>query len=279
MSDRLLVEQAVAHFDRASVTLTEYRKRLKAGRYPDVLKTEWGQGLALLDQVDPVVVGPAPWFVAAPRAPITDITDAGGVGLLQIGLPGKHYTDYVSRGTFDSAVMLGPECGGTIYERFHLDKAASLGDGPGQGRHALYQKGPDVTCLDWWVRGDPLAKAIGSVVSSRYKNLTVRRMDAEYLWGFSLFDDDPKHEAGFFDVDQLRLVFASRAAIISQSIRAVDVHIGADSRMFGPNNLILTCSGNATKPLVRCSKQAQINGVNATAAMFENLPVSNLILY
>lgn len=271
--------QIKALLPQVTITYADWLNRVQhgfKGKPYDPSKTVWQKIVDLLDGVS----APPPvtnWSVAAPKSPIHDATNLTGVGLLSIGKPGAHYLDYSSTGTFDSAVMLGPECAGTTFERFHLENAASVGNGPGQGRHALYCKAPNVTCLDWYVTGNPKAPAIGSGASVRYANFQMYRFDISFLWGFSLFDDDDAHHApGFFKIDQGRTVFASSAAILNQSIIKYAIDIGPDVRLYGPTDNVLQVSGGQTQPTARVSKQAQINGKYMTASMFPGLQPEGL---
>lgn len=223
------------------------------------------------------------WLVAPPHSPIKDITNATGIGELLIGKPGVHLTDRSSAGTFDSAVMLGPECDHVIFERYQLLQAASIGQGPIDpvtkkqvGRHGLYGKAPWITCLDWYVRGDPKAPGIGSAFRIGFPNFTARRFDVAYLWGMALFDDTDDHVGGFATLEYGRMVFAASAAILVDARLAwspVTIN-GVD--FFGPTDAIAHVDSNTPVPPFVVSRDTTINGQRATAANFENVPPQNI---
>lgn len=211
--------------------------------------------------------------VNPPVPPITNITNATGLGLNVTGPPADFH-DYVSGGTFDSAVLLGPAQGGSSFERFHLVAAASVGDGPGYGRHALYCKAPNVSCSDWAVTMNPSAKDVGSGWSVRFAGFSLNRFSFSGLWFASLFDDDPKETPGFARFSNGTAVFAAEAAILldSQIVYAVTLSNIAFS---GPSNLIATVDSGSkvgTWTVTGCT----INGKPAAAAAFQGIPAAQL---
>ena len=221
------------------------------------------------------VAGPCgAWSVNPPVNP-TDITNNTGVGLLVIGAPGN-FADYSCTGTYDSAVLLGPECAGTTFTRFHLLNAASVGTGPGFGRHALYCKAANVTCQDWYVRGDYTAPDIGSAFSVRYHGFSVTNFDVDFLYVASLFDDDPAHVAGTASFVNGTAVFHATTAILV----ATQIQFAVTLRNInftGPTNAIMHIDVGSLNPTVT-SQCVTINGAPAALANFENLPAGNLTI-
>jgi hypothetical protein len=217
---------------------------------------------------------PPGWSVAPPVPPITDITNPTGLGLNVVGGKAQAFSDYVSAGTYDSAVLLGPPEGGSSFTRFHLDKAASIGQGPGYGRHALYAKGPNVSVTDWYSRSDPTANDIGSQFSIRYAGFTALRFDVGGLWGISFFDDDPNHRPGAATFTDGLVAFTSVAAMIvdAQFVYSITLDTVAFT---GPNDLLLTVDSGSVKPII-VARAVTINGKPATAANFAGVPAGNL---
>lgn len=60
MTDRELVDAAVASFKQTQVSGIEYQRRLALGVYPDPLATKWGKGFDLLSRVGQIIVTPPP---------------------------------------------------------------------------------------------------------------------------------------------------------------------------------------------------------------------------
>jgi hypothetical protein len=240
--------------------------------------THWKGALDLLARIGVAPAPPAPpappaWTVAPPRPPITSATNDTGVGLLVNGGPGQ-FRDYTSAGTFDSAVLLGPECAGTTFQRFRLEQAASVGQGPGYGRHGLYCKAANVSCSDWFVRMDPAAPDIGSGWSVRYAGFSLERFDFAGLWFASLFDDDPAHAPGPATFRDGRAAFASSAAILVDAQLAYAVTLtGID--FTGPTGIVLHVDQGSVQPTVVCTG-CTINGAPVAAAAFEGVPAASL---
>ena len=235
----------------------------------------------ITDEPNPPEPEPGPPDSSEVQAPgstggkVTDITNTSGLGLNVVGGRPQAFEDYTSDGTWDSAVLLGPGEGGSSFKRFHLDHAASLGAGPGYGRHALYCKGPDVTCEDWWVRMDPKAPDAGSGWSVRFAGFSLDRFDFEGNWFASLYDDDPDKRPGRAHFRNGRAVFASSSAIWCDTQIPFDVVI-ENADFWGPSGLIFDTyeSCPVTLELSNCT----INDEKATAASVRGVPADRLTI-
>lgn len=210
------------------------------------------------------------WAVAPPAPPITSRTNVQGVGLLVVGGP-KAYSDYAIDGTTDSAVLLGPECAGTTFSRFHITRAASVGDGPGYGRHAFYVKAANVSVSDLYATLDPAAKDVGSIFSLRYHGFAATRFDVSGLWFVSFFDDDPNEVPGTATFKDGKVRFASSSAMLVDSRFKWDITL-ENVALTGPNDSLLHLDAGSAIPHLTL-KAVTVNGKPAAAAM-TNLPAS-----
>jgi hypothetical protein len=237
--------------------------------------------------MNPPVPVPPPGPVAAPGSTggkVTVITNLTGLGLNVLGPAGQTYSDYVSAGTLDSAVLLGPDQQGATFNRFHLEKAASIGSGPigpdgtPYGRHALYCKAPNVTCNDWYVRMDPSAPVVGSGWSVRYAEFTLVSFDFAGLWFASLFDDDPAHVPGKAWFSNGAVQFASPyGAILYDAQIAYDVQL-TNIAFEGAAGVVLTVDAGSAAPSRVAVSGCTMNGRPVTAGMFRGVPAAVLKL-
>lgn len=218
----------------------------------------------------PTTSTPAGWSVAPPQGTITTRSNVNGVGLLVVGGP-KAYSDYVIDGTTDSAVLLGPECAGSSFSRFHITRAASIGDGPGYGRHAFYVKAANVTVTDLYAQLDPSAKDVGSIFSLRYHGFTATRFDVSGLWFASFFDDDPNHVAGTATFTDGKVKYSSSSAMLVDAQLAWNITV-TNVDFTGPNDSLLHLDSGSVMPHLTLNHVTE-NGKPATAAM-TNLPAS-----
>lgn len=269
--------QIKALLPQATITYADWLNRVQhgfKGKPYDPSKTVWQKVVDLLDGVP--ATPPTGWSVAPPKAPIHSATNGNGVGLELEGGPSGN-SDYLSTGTFDSGVLLGPECAGSNFARFHLDQAASVGNGPGWGRHALYCKAANVSCYDWYARCDPKAKDIGSIFSIRFAGFHAERFDVAGLWFASLFDDDPQHKSGTAVFRNGKAQFASSAAILYDSQIVFDITI--DNVAFtGPNDILIHVDGGSKTPSSVKVMNCTMNGKKITASMFQGVPSSALAI-
>lgn len=211
---------------------------------------------------------PAGWSVAPPAGTITSRSNVNGVGLLVVGGP-KAFSDYVIDGTTDSAVLLGPECAGSSFSRFHITRAASVGSGPGYGRHAFYVKAANVSVSDLYATLDPSAKDAGSIFSLRYHGFTATRFDVSGLWFASFFDDDPAQVPGSATFTDGKVTFSSSSAMLVDSQFAWNITL-TNVALTGPNDSLLHLDSGSAIPHLTLN-DVTVNGKPAAAAM-TNLP-------
>lgn len=213
--------------------------------------------------------------VTPPQPPIHDATAFGPppaqtIGLNVTGAPGT-FTDYLSAGTYDSAVLSGPSQGGSVFKRFQLDKAASIGSGPGYGRHAYYVKSPNITCSDFAVTMDPNAPDVGSGWSVRYAGFSLDRFSFDGFWFASLFDDDPSHGPGKAWFSNGTAKFANPyAAILYDAQIRYDVHL-TNIAFTGPLDMVMTLDQGSAQPSAVVVNGCTMNGKPITKAMFANV--------
>lgn len=76
-----LRDQALVHLKAAKVPFSVYRANLRAGKYPDNgAATEWGQALALLDQIGAPDPPPSASLTGAHWIPASDFATVAGLG-------------------------------------------------------------------------------------------------------------------------------------------------------------------------------------------------------
>lgn len=218
---------------------------------------------------------PPPWSVAPPRPPITDATNPTGIGLNVPSGGAQTFEDYVSAGTFDSGVIVGPAASGTIFQRFNFQHAASIGTGPRWGRHFLYCKSPNITALDITASMDPNAPNCGQIFSIRYAGFHAERFNVAGLFLAAFFDDDPNHRPGPALLrDGIAAFVSSDGAMFSDATLQYTITLDTLT-LTGPSDVIFHVDAGTTPPIIVC-QAVTINGKPAAPAMFQGVPAGNL---
>jgi hypothetical protein len=95
----------------------------------------------------PVSSGSGPWTLAAPQAPVKNVSNMSGLGLNVNNQSGGSYHDYVIDGTGDSGILLQGSTTGVSFARIRLLRVAAA-SAVSWAKHAMYVKARGNTFSD-----------------------------------------------------------------------------------------------------------------------------------